>query len=80
MANWAETLQSNEGFKRVAELAQIIESAHLPDQGVVAGSLEQIERVDVEIDPANLEALADQQVAELLSELSETAENKYGKS
>ena len=80
MANWAETLQSNEGIKRVAELAHIIESAHLPDQGVVAGSLEQIERVDVEIDPANLEALADQQVAELFSELSETAENTYGKS
>lgn len=64
----------------VVELAQKIDSYQLLDQGPAAGSNGQIERVDTEIDPADLEALSDQQVAELLSELSETAENQYGKS
>ena len=62
-------------YPTVAELAHKIESG----QGIVAGSLEQIERVDIEIDPANLEALSDQQVAELLNELFETEESNYGK-
>lgn len=59
----------------MAELAHKIESG----QGIVAGSLEQIERVDIEIDPANLEALSELQVAELLNELFETEEDNYGK-
>jgi hypothetical protein len=43
------------------------------------GYLEQLERVDFEIDPIDLEALFDKQVAELLSKLSETEESNDGK-
>ena len=47
----------------------------MSNQGVVVGDLEQIERVDVEIDSLDLEALSDKQVVELLSKLSGTEEN-----
>jgi hypothetical protein len=62
----------------VAELTQKIESNRLLDEGVVAGGLEQIERVDAEIDALDLEALSDKQVAELLTKLSETEETNNG--
>ena len=61
----------------IAELALLIDEQI--KESPVNGSLEQIERVEVEIDPTDLEALSDKQVAELLSELSETVENNYGK-
>jgi hypothetical protein len=52
-------------YPTVAELVQKIESVRLSNQGVEVGDLEQIERVDAEIDIANLDALSDSQVAEL---------------
>jgi acyl carrier protein len=67
-------------YPTVAELAQRIDSQQLPGQGSVADGNGQIKRVNTEIDTADLEALSDSQVAELLSELSEAAENQHGKS
>jgi hypothetical protein len=52
-------------YPTVAELVQKIESVRLSNQGVEVGDLEQIERVDAEIDIANPDALSDSQVAEL---------------
>jgi acyl carrier protein len=62
-------------YPTVAELAHRLESGQWPGLEIAAGSLERIARVEAEIIPANLEALSDQQVAELLSELSATVED-----
>ena len=58
-------------YPTVAELAKNVESLRLQNGGAGAVDKDQLKRADIEVDPVDLEALSDTQVAELLSKLSE---------